>query len=68
MMTLPPVFFIVYGATLTHGRTRVPPAGAIDTRIKTQKKTTEYEWLTERMAKNEGLWLNDKNAVIGLSN
>jgi hypothetical protein len=27
---------------------------------------TFHEWLAERM-KNEGLWLNDKNAVIGLS-
>jgi hypothetical protein len=26
-----------------------------------------HEWLAERTAKNEGLWLNDKNAVIGLS-
>jgi hypothetical protein len=29
---------------------------------------TFHEWLAERMAKNEGLWLNDKNAVVGLSN
>jgi hypothetical protein len=29
---------------------------------------TFHEWLAERMAKNEGLWLNDKNAVIGMSN
>lgn len=30
---------------------------------------TFCEWLAERKAKakNEGLWLNDKNAVIGLS-
>jgi len=28
---------------------------------------TFHEWLAERMAKNEGLWLNDKNAVIGMS-
>ncbi|MBM3273433.1 hypothetical protein FJY94_09430 [Candidatus Kaiserbacteria bacterium] len=28
---------------------------------------TFHEWLAERTAKNEGLWLNDKNAVIGLS-
>jgi len=27
---------------------------------------TFHEWLAER-TKNEGLWLNDKNAVIGLS-
>ena len=29
---------------------------------------TFHEWLAERVAKNEGLWLNDKNAVIGMSN
>ena len=34
------------------------PAGAIDTRM-----MTFHEWLAVR----EGLWLNDKNAVIGLS-
>ena len=28
---------------------------------------TFHEWLAQRM-KNEGLWLNDKNAVIGMSN
>ena len=30
---------------------------------------TFHEWLAERTAKakNEGLWLNDKNAVVGLS-
>jgi len=28
---------------------------------------TFHEWLAERTKKNEGLWLNDKNAVIGLS-
>jgi hypothetical protein len=28
---------------------------------------TFHEWLAERMAKNEGLWLNDKNAVVGRS-
>ena len=54
------------GATLMHGHARVAlraesPAGAIDTGMK-----TFHEWLSERM-KNEGLWLNDKNAVIGLS-
>ena len=46
----------------THGLREESPAGAIDTAMK-----TFHEWLTERMAKNEGLWLNDKNAVIGLS-
>ncbi|MBS0261987.1 MAG: hypothetical protein JSS02_08515 [Planctomycetes bacterium] len=29
---------------------------------------TFHEWLAERTAKNEGLWLNDKNAVVGMSN
>lgn len=38
------------------------PAGALDTGMK-----TFHEWLAERMAKNESLWLNDKNAVIRLS-
>ena len=38
------------------------PAGAIDTGMK-----TFHEWLAGR-TKNEGLWLNDKNAVVGLSN
>ena len=28
---------------------------------------TFHEWLTDR-TKNEGLWLNDKNAVVGMSN
>lgn len=28
---------------------------------------TFHEWLAERTKKNEGLGLNDKNAVIGLS-
>ncbi|MFN7769048.1 MAG: hypothetical protein ACK5UC_17730 [Planctomycetaceae bacterium] len=28
---------------------------------------TFHEWLAER-TKNEGLWLNDKNAVVGMSN
>jgi hypothetical protein len=27
---------------------------------------TFHEWLAER-TKNEGLWLNDKNAVVGMS-
>ena len=38
------------------------PAGAIDTGMK-----TFHEWLAER-TKNEGLWLNDRNAVVGMSN
>ena len=29
---------------------------------------TFHEWLAERTKKNEGLWLNDKNAVVGMSN
>jgi hypothetical protein len=37
------------------------PAGAIDTGMK-----TFHEWLAER-TKNEGPWLGDKNAVVGLS-
>jgi hypothetical protein len=28
---------------------------------------TFHEWLAERTTKNEGLWLNDKNAVSGMS-
>jgi len=28
---------------------------------------TFHKWLAER-TKNEGLWLNDKNAVVGMSN
>jgi hypothetical protein len=39
------------------------PPMAIDTGMK-----TFHEWLTDRTAKNEGLWLNDKSAVVGLSN
>jgi hypothetical protein len=34
---------------------------AIDTGMK-----TFHEWLTDR-TKNEGLWLNDKSAVVGMS-
>jgi len=37
-------------------------AGAIDTRMKTFR-----EWLAERTTKNEGVWLNDKSAVVGMS-
>ena len=37
------------------------PAGAIDKGMK-----TFHEWLAER-PKNEGFWLNDKNAVVGMS-
>ena len=38
------------------------PARAIDTRMKKFD-----EWLAER-TKYEGVWLNDKNAVVGMSN
>ena len=38
------------------------PAGAVDTAL-----NTFHERLAERTAKNEGLWLNDKNAVVVLS-
>jgi hypothetical protein len=60
MVAMPRVFFIV---ALGHahawaGERQESPAGAIDTGMK-----TFHEWLAMR----EGLWLNDKNAVIGLS-
>jgi len=46
-----------------HARTGKPSAIAIVTGIK-----TFHEWLAERQRRQcEGLWLNDKNAVIGLS-
>ena len=58
----------IWGAT-TSGRRiarkserQESPAGAINTHMKTFQ-----EWLAER-TKNEGLWLNDKNAVVGMSN
>ena len=57
----------IWGAT-TSGRRiarkserQESPAGAINTHMKTFQ-----EWLAER-TKNVGLWLNDKNGVIGLS-
>ena len=46
----------------THGA-----VGKIDSGGDRYSMKTFHEWLAERMAKNEGLWLNDKNAVIGLS-
>gem|GEM_PF-3773808 len=54
--------------TLNHAHARTglreeSPAGAIDIGMK-----TFHEWLAERTTKNEGLWLNDKNAVVGMSN
>ncbi len=39
------------------------PARAIDTAMKTVD-----EWLTVRRTKDERLWLNDKNDVVGMSN
>ena len=45
----------------THGVASRTPAGAIDKGMK-----TFHEWLAER-PKNEGFWLNDKNAVVGMS-
>jgi len=38
------------------------PAGAIDTGMQ-----TFHEWLTDR-TKNDGMWLNDRNDVVGMSN
>jgi hypothetical protein len=29
---------------------------------------TFHEWLAARTTKNEGLWLNDRNPVVGMSN
>lgn len=63
MLTLP--LFLLYrdvGPRSRTGERQESPAGAIDTGMK-----TFHEWLAERM-KNEGLWLNDKNAVVGMSN
>ena len=64
MMAIPCFFFNV---TLGHAHTRwgerqESPAGAIDKGMK-----TFHEWLADR-TKNEGLWLNDRNAVVGMSN
>ena len=44
---------------LTHGAAGRIASGAIDTSMK-----TFHEWLAMR----EGLCLNDKNAVVGMSN
>jgi hypothetical protein len=44
------------------GRQEQSPAGAIDTGVK-----TFHEWLTDR-SKNDGLWLDDKSAVVGMLN
>jgi len=60
MMAMPRVFFIVSlgNAHARAGECQESPPMAIDTGMK-----TFHEWLAVR----EGLWLNDKNAVIGLS-
>lgn len=61
-----PASFLVRRLRKSNARTgerQELPAGAIDTAMK-----TFHDWLAERMAKNEGLWLNDKNAVVGISN
>lgn len=60
-----PCFFFIVCWGHAHagaGRRKKSPAKAIDIAMK-----TFHEWPAERMAKNEALWLNDKNAVIGLS-
>ena len=64
LMAIPCFFFNV---TLGHAHTRwgerqESPVGAIDKGMK-----TFHEWLADR-TKNEGLWLNDRNAVVGMSN
>jgi hypothetical protein len=49
---------------LTHARTGKPSAKGVDTSMK-----TFHEWLAERQQRQcEGLWLNDKLAVPGMSN
>jgi hypothetical protein len=56
-----PLFLLDRDVNHAHARTGLreeSPAGAIDTAV-----TSFHEWLAMR----EGLWLNDKNAVIGLS-
>jgi hypothetical protein len=59
MMAMPPcVLYRVLGPRSRTGERRESPAGSIDTAMK-----TFHEWLAVR----EGLWLTDKNAVIGLS-
>ena len=63
MMTMPPcVLYRVLGQCSREGLREESPPMAIDTGMK-----TFHEWLAER-TKNEGLWLNDKNAVVGMSN
>lgn len=59
---LRPVAFL-YANANAHARTGKPSAASVDTGMK-----TFHEWLTERQRRQcEGLWLNDKNAVVGLS-
>jgi hypothetical protein len=59
MMAMPGSFSYAKTSPIrTQGRCQESPAGAIDTGMK-----TFHEWLAMR----EGLWLNDKHAVIGLS-
>ena len=56
-----PVSFLMRRAAYAHGRAGLreeSPAGAIDISMK-----TFHEWVAMR----EGFWLNDKNAVFGLS-
>ncbi len=63
MMAMP--LFLLHRAVESRSRTgerSESPAGAIDAGMK-----TFHEWLAGR-TKNEGLWLNDKNAVVGMSN
>jgi hypothetical protein len=55
-------FFFFVPIAAAHARMGKPSANAIDTGMKTFD-----EWLAERQQQCEGLWLNDKNAVIGLS-
>jgi len=59
-----PVSFLMRRIAHAHERTgprEKSPVGVTDAAMK-----TFHEWLADRM-KNEGLWLNDNNAVIGLS-
>lgn len=63
VMAMPPLLYLdVESRSRRHGLREESSAGAIDTRMK-----TIHEWLADR-TKSEGLWLNDKNAVVGMSN
>ena len=60
-----PVSFLMRRIAHAHERTgprEKSPVGVTDAAMK-----TFHEWLADRM-KNEGLWLNDKNAMVGMSN